>query len=253
MLGEAARCVEGTVSLPPGPALAASLASLLPRGSCQPEEGICFSSLTSTQGGVQVASFGCWPPQAQTEDSIAWYGVPECKNEVTSRKIKPSSSFLKSSFYTCLFQFNRLLCLCLSSLCNSFLPSMDDDDPELEDTQALIIIVVIILITVLIFCFSSCLLCKACNSGRVSERGGPLTSKELEAGYCRAARDTAVAPPLMRMCSAPASMMGPAPAIRPIVFRPNLHSVKLKESLKQLEILTLPSRKDQRPKKETEV
>ena len=146
-----------------------------------------------------------------------------------------------------------MLCLCLSSLCNSFLPSMDDDDPELEDTQALIIIVVILLITVLIFCFSSCLLCKACNSGRVSERGGPLTSKELEAGYCRGARDTAVAPPLMRMCSAPASMMGPAPAIRPIVFRPNLHSVKLKESLKQLEILTLPSRKDQRPKKETEV
>ena len=93
MPGEAAWCVEGTVSLPQDPGLAAGLASLLPGGSCQPEEGICFSSLTSTQGGLQVASFGCWPPQAQTEDSIAWYGVPECKNEV---KIGKQSSSIVS-------------------------------------------------------------------------------------------------------------------------------------------------------------
>ena len=93
MPGEAAWCVEGTVSLPQEPGLAVGLASLLPGGSCQPEEGICFSSLTSTQGGLQVASFGCWPPQAQTEDSIAWYGVPECKNEV---KIGKQSSSIVS-------------------------------------------------------------------------------------------------------------------------------------------------------------
>ena len=75
-------CYEGTVSLPlsSGPDLG-DLSGLL--GSCEPEQGVCFSALTHSQGH-RVATFGCWPRQSEAGGSLAWYGVPECKNEVSS-------------------------------------------------------------------------------------------------------------------------------------------------------------------------
>ena len=72
-------CYDGTVSLPliPDPS---DLSELLTSSTCEAEQGICFSALTQSQG-LRVATFGCWP--RQSGDSLAWYGVPECKHEVS--------------------------------------------------------------------------------------------------------------------------------------------------------------------------
>ena len=56
---------------------------LLASSTCEPSQGICFSALTHSMGR-RVATFGCWPRQSQSGDSLAWYGVPECKNEVSA-------------------------------------------------------------------------------------------------------------------------------------------------------------------------
>ena len=77
------RCFSGTVTLPSSISNTGELPhSLLPPDTCEADQGLCFTALTSSQG-VQVASFGCWPTQSSGDYSIAWYGVPECKNEVS--------------------------------------------------------------------------------------------------------------------------------------------------------------------------
>ena len=76
-------CYDGTISLPLGQGPDLEVSGFLPSATCHPKEGICFSALTHSQG-AQVATFGCWPRQSQSGDSLAWYGVPECKNEVRS-------------------------------------------------------------------------------------------------------------------------------------------------------------------------
>ena len=81
VLGSATECYDGVVTL-----LAdtdtSDLTSVLPGTRCTPQEGICYSGLTYSKG-VQVASFGCWPGQTDVYGyGIAWYGTPECKNEV---------------------------------------------------------------------------------------------------------------------------------------------------------------------------
>ena len=56
--------------------------SLLPENTCYPDDGICFSAITQSHG-TNVATFGCWPSVQYGDNSISWYGVPECKNEVS--------------------------------------------------------------------------------------------------------------------------------------------------------------------------
>ena len=73
-------CYEGRVSLPPGTESSQLLpSSLLPESTCQSLTGLCFASLTRGQS-VTVLSLGCWPQQHHLQ--LAWYGVPQCKNEV---------------------------------------------------------------------------------------------------------------------------------------------------------------------------
>ena len=72
-------CYNGRVTLSPGTDTLQLPASLLPESRCQSQTGLCFSSLTRVQG-VTVLSLGCWPSQHHLQ--LAWYGVPECKNEV---------------------------------------------------------------------------------------------------------------------------------------------------------------------------
>ena len=79
MVGTAEECFDGTVSLPLSDIYYELPQSLLPQAKCSPDEGICFTGLTYSKG-FQVLSFGCWPRQSY--ESLAWYGVPECKNEV---------------------------------------------------------------------------------------------------------------------------------------------------------------------------
>ena len=58
------------------------------------------------------------------------------------------------------------------------------------------------------------------------------------------------------MASAPASMMRPLKTdlgTRIITVKHNLNEHKFKESLKQLEIITLPNKPKEQPKLETEV
>ena len=72
-------CFEGTVSFPLRDIYLELPEALLPQTKCSPDEGICYTGLTYSKG-FQVVSFGCWPRQSY--ESLAWYGVPECKNEV---------------------------------------------------------------------------------------------------------------------------------------------------------------------------
>ena len=111
MIGSASECFEGVLTLPRGEDDIQELPPpLLPDSRCAPVDGLCFSSLTHSKGS-RVLSLGCWP--SQSSESLAWYGAPECKNEVHKR-----------------------LCLCLSTLCNKVLPQpRDDNNPELEETQ----------------------------------------------------------------------------------------------------------------------
>ena len=137
----AVECFQGSISLPPH----STSLPLLPLTRCTPDEGICFSSLTNG-GGQTTAQFGCWP--RQTDMQLAWLGVPECKNEV-----------------------GRLICLCLESLCNGFLPSMNETSPEGGDLQALamlfLVLVLLVMLVVVIFSYQKLVkkhTMKVCNS-----------------------------------------------------------------------------------------
>ena len=75
-------CYEGRVSLPPGTDSSQLLpSSMLPESTCQSLTGLCFSSLTRVKS-VAVLSLGCWPQQHDVQ--LAWFGDPECKNEVSN-------------------------------------------------------------------------------------------------------------------------------------------------------------------------
>ena len=151
------------------------------------------------------------------------------------------------------------MCLCLTNLCNKFLPSFEDSDPELDDTQALVILIVIITVLLLVLCSCWCLLCKYCSSHDKVSDTAKLVTKDAEAGDRGRVNDLyrdleRVPPPVLRMCSAPASVMRPhkvdiGPGTRIITVKQNLNEHKFKESLKQLESITLPNK----PKLETEV
>ena len=92
------RCFSGTVTLPSSISNISELPhSLLPQDTCDSDQGICFTALTSSQG-VQVASFGCWPTQSSGDFSIAWYGVPECKNEVSVHVHEISIMIINGTF-----------------------------------------------------------------------------------------------------------------------------------------------------------
>lgn len=85
-MGSATECFHGTVNLPK-PLIGLESNELphefFPTTKCVPDEGICFTGLTQSKG-VQVASFGCWPKQAEVySNGLAWYGTPECKNEAS--------------------------------------------------------------------------------------------------------------------------------------------------------------------------
>ena len=92
-------CYDGIVSLPllPDPS---DLSELLTSSTCEAEQGICFSALTQSQG-LRVATFGCWP--RQSGDSLAWYGVPECKHEVSSTDffLAPTRTLETCNFQSC--------------------------------------------------------------------------------------------------------------------------------------------------------
>lgn len=121
----ATECYLGTIPLLPD-----SSTLPLPTARCIPEDGICFTAL-SRGGGQTTAQLGCWPSQSTMK--LAWLGVPECKNEV-----------------------GRLMCLCLETLCNGFIPSPSENSPEGGDLQGLMMIVlVLILIVMLIVVFYS--------------------------------------------------------------------------------------------------
>jgi len=100
----------------------------LPRAKCIPEGGICYSSL-SHGGGQVTAQLGCWP--SQYSQQLAWLGVPECKHEV-----------------------GRLICLCLETNCNNYLPSVSDIVPEGNDVQAGIVgLLVVALVSLVVVAF----------------------------------------------------------------------------------------------------
>jgi len=237
-MGSATECFHGTINLPK------SLIGLeshelphefFPTTKCVPDEGICFTGLTQSKG-VQVASFGCWPKQAEVySNGLAWYGTPECKNEV-----------------------NRLLCLCLSSLCNNFLPDQTEFSPQLEDTQAILVISLFILAIILVFCCTWHCLCLFCKKYKISLPKSQAVY-DLEKGVVKNItlenpmyNMYPTPPPLMRMCSAPATMVNSVHQGLGSSFV--LPALKLKESFKNLENIGLPQIKKKRlPRKETEV
>ena len=94
-------CYDGTVSLPLLPDHS-DLSELLTSSTCEAEQGICFSALTQSQG-LRVATFGCWP--RQSGDSLAWYGVPECKHEVSGFLAPTRTSGVLVRMSGCLYQF----------------------------------------------------------------------------------------------------------------------------------------------------
>jgi len=94
---------------------------------CVADEGVCYTSL-SYGGGQAVAQVGCWPKQDGMRQ-LAWWGTPECKNEA-----------------------DRLICLCLDDLCNTFLPTFSEEVPEGNELQGqLLIVITVALLFGLIF------------------------------------------------------------------------------------------------------
>ena len=121
----ASECYLGTIPLLPD-----STTLPLPSARCTPEGGICYTTL-SHGGGQATAQLGCWPSQSSMQ--LAWLGVPECKNEV-----------------------GRLMCLCLETLCNKFLPSASEITPEGGDLQGGVMVLLVLLLgfmlTVVFYC-----------------------------------------------------------------------------------------------------
>ena len=150
-----------------------------------------------------------------------------------------------------MFQVNRMICLCVTSLCNKFLPKSQEDNPELEDPQAFIIIGLIVLIIILISCASSKFLFKFCKKLASSDKSS-LVTKDCEKGgfgvdnvLYHVFQEFPPAPPsVKRMNSAPAAMTGvkhPDIRVRFINVKPSYPTAKIKESLKSLETLHVSS------------
>ena len=115
----ATECYQGRIPLHPH-----STILPLPTVKCTPDDGICYTSLSHV-GGQATAQLGCWPSQTTME--LAWIGVPECKNEI-----------------------GQLVCLCLESLCNGFLPSENKNIPEGGDLQGLAMVFIMLLLIVML-------------------------------------------------------------------------------------------------------
>jgi len=132
----AVECFHGTFPIQPDSTLP------LPTERCTPEDGICYYSL-SMGGGQATAQLGCWPTQSSVQ--LAWWGIPECKNEV-----------------------ERLICLCLETLCNGMIPTAKEIIPEGEDVQGLVMLVLIlipvVMIALAIYCMYKLKLTKNLNS-----------------------------------------------------------------------------------------
>jgi len=132
----AVECFHGTFPIQPDSTLP------LPTERCTPEDGICYYSL-SRGGGQATAQLGCWPTQSSVQ--LAWWGIPECKNEV-----------------------ERLICLCLETLCNGMIPTAKEIIPEGEDVQGLVMLVLIlipvVMIALAIYCMYKLKLTKNLNS-----------------------------------------------------------------------------------------
>jgi len=118
----ASECYQGTIPLQPQ---STTLPLPLPTARCIPERGICYTSLSHGEGQA-TAQLGCWP--SQTTKHLAWLGVPECKHEI-----------------------RKLICLCLESLCNGFLPSANGgSSPVFGDLQGLTLTFMILVLLVVV-------------------------------------------------------------------------------------------------------
>jgi len=151
----ASECFLGTIPLLPD-----STTLTLPSARCTPEGGICYSSL-SRGGGQVTAQLGCWP--RQTSGQLAWLGVPECKNEV-----------------------KRLVCLCLETLCNGFVPSTSDIVPEGGDLQGMVMLVILLLLGVMLAVVLSCVYRLVIKKHGKEDRT-ELEKGEKEDSYCQKA------------------------------------------------------------------
>ena len=158
--------------------------------------------------------------------------------------------YLKVCFWKSVwFQVNRLICLCVTSLCNKFLPKSEIDNPEFEDPQAFIIIGLIVLIIVLISCASSKFLFKFCKKLTSNDKNSLVTKDCEKGGYgvdnvlYHVFQDYPPPPPsVKRMNSAPAAMTGGTKntdiGVRFINVKASFPA-KIKESLTSLEKLNV--------------
>ena len=82
-------CLSGRLPLTPS----SDLARDWPESRChtETERGLCFTSVTTSTSGAAVVTVGCWPPHLA---GLAWYGVPQCKNEVSEHTSVPHTSHL---------------------------------------------------------------------------------------------------------------------------------------------------------------
>ena len=142
-----------------------------------------------------------------------------------------------------------MICLCVTSLCNKFLPKSEIDNPEFEDPQAFIIIGLIVLIIVLISCASSKFLFKFCKKLTSSDKNSLVTKDCEKGGYgvdnvlYHVFQDYPPPPPsVKRMNSAPAAMTGGTKntdiGVRFINVKASFPA-KIKESLTSLEKLNV--------------
>jgi len=190
----AIECFHGTFPIQPDSTLP------LPTERCTPEDGICYYSL-STGGGQATAQLGCWPSQSSVQ--LAWWGVPECKNEV-----------------------ERLICLCLETLCNGVIPTAKEIIPEGEDVQGLVMLVLIlfpvVMIALAIFCMYKLKLTKNLNSDHNAQLENGEKEKYMQQEQCsfygghQSPRDYSyhLCPPTSPQCSpvVPLIRMSSAPA-----------------------------------------
>eukprot|EP00092_Neocalanus_flemingeri_P018055 GFUD01019540.1.p1 GENE.GFUD01019540.1~~GFUD01019540.1.p1 ORF type:complete len:281 (+),score=67.90 GFUD01019540.1:204-1046(+) len=204
----ATECYDGSIPLHPQ----ATTLPLLPTARCVPEGGICYSSLSRGEGQA-TAQLGCWP--SQTASRLAWprqtttnrtgLGVPECKNE-----------------------FGRLVCLCLETLCNGFLPRANENSPEGGDLQGLAMMLLALLLLVMLGVVTWSLV-KLIKRHAMKLRGeeehgqdNPTSYMQREPGLYQISpyynfpstppNSCGSPAPLLRMSSAPASLTVPRPS-----------------------------------------
>jgi len=129
---------------------------------------------------------------------LAWLGVPECKNEV-----------------------GRLICLCLESLCNGFLPSKTETSPEGGDLQALAMFFLVLVLLVMLV-VAICSLQKLARKHTMKDRDDVEGGEDNTANSYMQRSELHLSPyynfpssppqcsgspaPLLRMCSAPARL-----------------------------------------------